>query len=221
MPENAPNPPQLSVHILLPEAINRRLERWTHKMEGASWPAWGGHVTLVPNFIERGEPGSVRAAVEAVCAHEEPFTVHFAAPSALQDSTRPDYFAVFLAVEGVTQDAEDEADTADDDETEGEHDAVQPIRHLRQKLLDTLQPLREDLYPQLVAQRFFPHVTLALGLGELEAQKLVREIRAEPLTAEFKVEVVWLVTQTFGEGGRFERQPIPLGQVAAAELMRD
>ena len=190
-------------------------------MEGASWPAWGGHVTLLPNFIERGEPGAVRAAVEAMCVHEKPFTVNFAAPSAVQDSTRPDYFAVFLAVEGVTHDVEDEVDATSDDEGESERDAAQPIRDLRQKLLDTLQPLREDMYPQLVAQKFMPHVTLALGLGELEAQKLVREIRAEPLTAEFKVEVIWLVTQTFGEGGRFERQPIPLGQVATAELMRD
>ena len=219
MDMNAPNPPLLSVHILLPEAVNRRLERWTHKLEGASWPAWGGHVTLVPNFVELGGAGAARAALEALCLHEEPFLLRFGAPIAVQDSTRADYSAVFLGIEGVDSDSRSGNKSELHDTEEVVED--QHIFGLRQRILDVLEPLREDMYPQLVMQKFLPHVTLALGVSELEAEKLVREIRAEPLTAEFKVEVVWLVTQTFGEGGRFERQPIALGKIAPAEVMRD
>ena len=43
----------LSVQILLPERMDNRLEQRTEAMPGASWPTWGGHVTLVPPFKAR------------------------------------------------------------------------------------------------------------------------------------------------------------------------
>jgi 2'-5' RNA ligase len=195
-------PTLASVHIMLPEAIDRRFERWTKKMPGTSWPAWGGHVTLIPNFALRGSVEEVRAAITAVCVHEEPFLVRLAEPVAIQDMTRPDYHAVFLLVD------------EDDGETER-------LRQLRMALLADLAPLREDLRPELLEQRFMPHVTLALGLGESEAARLVKAIRADPLIAEFMVEVVWLVVRTPNEGGRVERIPVPLGRVSPVELLRD
>ncbi len=209
---------------MLPETVNRRLERWTNKLAGASWPAWGGHVTLVPSFVEKGNPGDVRAALVELCVHEEPFTVRFGPPLAVADATRPDYYAVFLTVDSTDADElPNELNGADAaDQQEVAPDA--PLSHLhrfRQRLLDALAHLREDVRPQLLEQEFLPHVTLALGLGEAEANQLVREIRAEPLTATFYVEVIWLVTQTFGEGARFERDPIALGRVAPVEIMRD
>jgi 2'-5' RNA ligase len=193
----------LSVHILLPESIARRLERWTEKMPGASWPAWGGHITLVPNFVPRGTIEEVRATLEANCVHWKPFTVCFAAPMSVKDTTRPDYCAVFLAVE---------------DQGDEQH---QPLHELRETLLTALEPLREDVRPELLEKPFLPHVTLALGLGEAEARKLVQAMRAEPLEAEFLVEAIWLVRQTPGEEKRYERHSIPLGGVARAELLRD
>jgi 2'-5' RNA ligase len=204
MVEITANSPLLSVHILLPEAVDRRLERWTQKMPGTSWPAWGGHVTLVPNFVPLGSPDEVIAAIEGVCAQEQPFVVRFAAPIAVQDSTRPGYFAVFLTVEEMATDSEGML-----------------LPQLRSKLLLALDALREDVRPQLIEQAFLPHVTLALGLGESEANKLVREIRAEPLTAEFKVDVIWLVTQSVGNGTRFDRHPIALGPIAPIILARE
>jgi 2'-5' RNA ligase len=202
MAEIAGNSTLASVHILLPEAIDRRFERWTEKMPGTSWPAWGGHVTLIPNFVPRVSVEEVRAAIRAVCAHEEPFMLRLAEPVAIQDMTRPDYHAVFLLVE------EDGGDT-------------QRLHQLRMALLADLAPLREDLRPELLEQRFLPHVTLALGLGEAEAAKLVKAMHADPLVAEFTVEVIWLVVQTPSEGKRVERIPIALGRVAPVELLRD
>ena len=68
MVENEANQLLLSVHILLPEAVDRRLERWTKNMPGTSWPAWGGHITLVPNFTTRAAVDEVRAVLQSVCS---------------------------------------------------------------------------------------------------------------------------------------------------------
>lgn len=200
-PEKTPT--RLSVQILLPESIERRLERRTQKLPGASWPVWGGHITLVPNFIARGTVEEVRALLIAFCAYAEPFTLRLDAPIAVHDATRPDYAALFLTVKGV----DDEAD--------------QRLHALRNNLLAVLEPLREDVRPELAVMPFLPHVTLALGLGENEAARLVRTIQAEPIEAEFVVEVIWLIVQTLGESTRYDRYPISLGKVSPADLLRD
>lgn len=186
--------PRLSVHILLPEALDRRLARWTEKLPGASWPSWGGHVTLVPHFVSLGSVDDVRKQLEAVCLHEMPFMMRLGAPMVVKDATRPDYAAVFLGVESA------DAESVGDDSGSRVHD-------LREKLLDALEPLREHLQPQLVEQPFLPHITLALSISELEAQKLVRAMRADPVVAEFGVQTIWLIVQ----GEDFERFAIPLG----------
>lgn len=191
-------PPLLSVHILLPEALDRRLARWTEKMPGASWPSWGGHVTLVPQFVALGGLDEVRKRLEDACLHETPFVMRLGAPMVVQDATRPTYAAVFLGVDstGVERGGPEGVD--------GEPSSR--VHELRRKLLDALEPLREHLQPQLVEQPFLPHVTLALSIGELEAQKLVRAMRADPVVAEFGVQTIWLVVQ----GERFDRFAIPL-----------
>jgi 2'-5' RNA ligase len=171
-------------------------------MPGASWPAWGGHITLVPNFVPKGTVEEVRSILWSVCVEEEPFLVRLHDPVALQDMTRPDYFAVFLRA----------------DDREGDE---QRLHALREALLGALEAMREDVRPDLIEQPFLPHVTLALGVGESEAERLVRSMRAEPLAAEFMVEVVWLVTQSVGEETHFDRYPIQLGRVAPVELLRD
>lgn len=193
----------LSVHILLPEAIDRRLERWTKNMPGTSWPAWGGHVTLVPNFTTHASMDEVRAVLQVVCNEEETFIARFGAPLAVQDMTRPDYYAVFLGIEAAESEAESR------------------LHALREKLLVALEPIREDVRPELLAQPFLPHVTLALGVGEVEANRIVKAMRSELPSAEFPVDVIWLVTQSVGDSARFERYPLALGRVAPAELMRD
>jgi 2'-5' RNA ligase len=202
MAETAEIPTLSSVQIMLPEAIQRRFERWTKKMPGASWPGWGGHVTLVPSFVPRGSIEEVRAAIAPICAQKKPFPVRVATPVAVQDVTRPGYQAVFLLLEE-------------------QGDEPTRLQNLRDALLQALAPLREDLRPELLQQPFMPHVTLALGLGEAEAAAMVQAMRAEPLSAEFMIEIIWLLIKTPTDGGRFDRHAFPLGGVVAAELLRD
>lgn len=243
MVENAANAPVLSVIIVLPEAIDRRLERWSENMEGASWPEWGGHITLVPGFVPRGSEEAVREAVERVCATMEPFSVRFGEAVAVQDKTRPDYYTVLLKVEevdplersnsiGRDDQVEGSAQVENDRRVEGENGTGEieaeevversgALQELRRKLLAVLEPLREDLFPQLVAKPFLPHVTLAMGLGEAEAQKVVRRMRAEPLVAKFEVDTIWLVKRTGGQETRVERLAVPLGRVAPVGVWRD
>jgi 2'-5' RNA ligase len=104
-----------------------------------------------------------------------------------------------------------------------EEQGDEPVRlqKLRAALLQALAPLREDLRPELLQQTFMPHVTLALGLGEAEAAKMIQAMRADPLAAEFIVEAVWLSVKPSNDGGRMERHSFPLGGVTSAELLRD
>jgi 2'-5' RNA ligase len=206
--------PLASVNILLPEALDRRLQRRTDELPGASWPAWGGHITLVPLFRVRGTLDELRTTLAAVCAAEPPFEVRFGLPLTVQDSTRQGYAALFLAVEGVDVGSLPSV-------SEQESVPLSPLHTLRANLLEALAPLRDDLYPTLVEQRFHPHVTLALSLAESEANRLVREMRANPIEAQFTVEQVWLVTQSAGESGRVEHEAVVLGRKSAGDLWRD
>ncbi len=143
-----------SVQILLPAALQRQFERWTDETEGASWPAHGGHVTLLPLFHTALTREDVLGHVAAVCRRTKTFTLCLDVPKAVPDITRPDYFAVFLAA-------------AEEWET-GFAEAVT----LRAALAHTLAAQRNDLLPEVSARPFLPHITLALGVSEREARRI-------------------------------------------------
>jgi 2'-5' RNA ligase len=188
------NAPRLSVQILLPEALDRRFARWAKQMPGASWPAWGGHITLVPYFTPACPETMVFDRVVAAVRGFHPFRVRLTEPVAVQDWTRPQYQAVFLAAH------------------EAERDDHQTLAELQQAIAAALAPVRHDVKPALDGQPFVPHLTLALGLGSSEAEKLVRAIRADPLEADFVVDAVWLMVmwQSDGPEPRVDRVAIPL-----------
>jgi 2'-5' RNA ligase len=197
-----PQASRLSVNILLPEPLDRRLARWAKAMPGASWPAWGGHITLLSSFVPTLPVADVLARVAAVGEQHAPFTVRLRAPVAIQDVTRPDYDAVFLTV---------------DDEDEPDHHAV---RALREDLLAALADVRTDVRRELQQQAFLPHITLALSLAKAEAETLVRAIRAEPLEAEFVVEVIWVLEQIAQAEleSKTVRHPIGLGRTGVPHV---
>ncbi|HXF62172.1 MAG TPA: 2'-5' RNA ligase family protein [Caldilineaceae bacterium] len=186
----------MSIHILLPEVIDRRFERWAKKMPGASWPAWGGHITLVPSFVPVCPQAEVQERVARAVSAFAPFRVSLSEPEAVQDWTRPQYKAVMLKVDDL--DSEDH----------------QELVRLQAAIAQALAPVRTQVRPELADQPFVPHLTLALGLSENEAAKLVNAIRADPVEAEFVVDGVWLVVMTPSDGSepKVRRIPIQLGK---------
>lgn len=195
----------ISLQILLPEATDRRFARRIAALEGASWPDWGGHITLVPNFVPRVPPSAVTKRVTTICRETEPFKVHLAEPSAHPDPTRPGYLAVFLTV-------------PEDAYTEDHHRLLE----LRERLMAAVADAREFIRPELLDQPFMPHVTLALSLSENEAQRMIRDLRADSMQAEFRVAQIWQLT-TFGEGAekQVERTAIHLGTPPPLGLLSD
>jgi 2'-5' RNA ligase len=196
---------RISVQILLPEAIDRRFARRVAELEGASWPEWGGHITLMPSFVPQIPVEEVLARVTVVCLETEPFLLHLAEPSAHPDTTRPGYQAVFLTIP-------EDADPGD----------YHRLQTLRDRLMAALADACEIIRPELAEQPFMPHVTLALSLSENEAQRLIRDLRADGIQAAFRVDAIWLLTTT-GEGkeAKLERTAIPLGAPLPINLLSD
>jgi len=184
-----------SVAILLPAALQRRLERWAGETPGTSWPSSGGHVTLLPRFRTLLPLKAVSDYIAAVCRKHEPFTLRLNVPLAVADRTRQDYFAVFLA--------------AGEDAESGRAAATA----LRDDLAAALGQYREDLLPEVSERPYLPHITLALGLSEREASRIVRICMTAGLAAEFAVETVTLTARPAGGGeASTEQVAIALGE---------
>ena len=187
--------PRFSIQLLLPEDENRRLRKWTDRTAGASWPEWGGHVTLVPSFTTSAGVTAVRAQAAAVCADYDTFTIDFGQAVAVKDWTRPQFQAVFL--------------TCVDEAIPG----YQEMLRLRQELDGLDLPDRQELRPELRQQTLKPHVTLALGLADVEAASLVKEVRMAGLHVELVIDAVWLMVAAADDPKmeRLQRIALPLG----------
>lgn len=167
--------PRISVHIMLPEAVDRRFRRRVETLPGASWPPWGGHVTLVPPFVPSCPPEEVFDRVAAAVQGFTAFRLRLGDAAVEDDVTRPNFHAVFIQV----------------DEVVGEGQPMLP--GLQQAIASALAPVRQGSNPKLDAIPFTPHLTLALSVGDSEARRLVNAWRNDPLEAEFWVDAVWLV----------------------------
>ncbi len=206
IPQPGVKPAELraSVQILLPDAADRRIERWTDKVPGASWPGWGGHITLVPPFVPSVPADEVYQRLLPVCQNLSLFRVRLAEPVAVQDATRPGYCAVFLTV-NQTKDI-------DHNRLMAAYTAVNAA----------VSDMMGDTHAGLAEQPFLPHVTLALGIGEAEAARMVRNLKAEPIEAKFLVDELTLVLM-YGQGSdrRVEKRPLPLGPPKPIGLLSD
>lgn len=192
----SPMIPRMSIHILLPEAVDRRFRRRVRTLPGASWPSWGGHITLVPSFVPIGPAPEVFERVAQAVGEYAAFRVRLAEAVSDEDVTRPHFHAVFIRL---------------DDPDSEDH---QTLARLQKAISDALAPMRDATKPELDAVPFTPHLTLALGVGDREAAALVRALRKEPLEAEFLVDAVWLVMMWPEENGEthIDRVPIPLAK---------
>lgn len=174
---------QYSIQIMLPKAVDRRLRKWGERTPGASWPAWGGHITLMPRFQLLVPRPKLYANITAVCTHYRPLDIHLTSIVAMQDWTREAYRGVFLVPPAESG------------------SGVRRLTALQHEFGAVLGDEVIDLAPEVTRRKFAPHITLALGVSELEAEKMVSQARAEGIVAEFTVARVWLLEFKQDENG--------------------
>lgn len=181
-----------SVQVMLPDALDRQLAAWSVAMPGASWPAWGGHIAIIARFSVAVTADELAEALTTTCAGIAPFALRLNTPIQVTDVTRPGYCAVFL-----TPDPDAQAEVAN-------------LQELYEQMRATLDSLgTTDLFG-LDGKPFLPHVTLALGLGESDAAKILQAMRVDPVDVEFTVDAVWLLEH--GERGEpTAKRRFPLG----------
>lgn len=164
-----------SVSILLPDGVNREFRRWTKNAPGASWPSWGGHITLLPPFRTELPAEKVYQRVSTICATHSPINLCLDRIVHEQDWTRPSFRGVFIKM----------------DREVINHSGARRLGKLRTDLKLALMSQAED--PALEQRAFDPHITLALGLSEREAQDIVEAARADKLSIRFVVRQIWLL----------------------------
>ncbi len=190
-------PTQVSVQILLPKPLNQRLARWAKDAPGASWPAWGGHITLVPPFQPLVSFETLEQTVASVCVRYRPINLRFTNVVSVPDWTREGYRAVILEPPSDAASGED----------------MERFAALQRELSQALSDMGALVKPELLDRPFAPHITLALSVSEMEADHMVSQIRAQGLVAEFTVDRVWLLqfAGSHNGGTLIERRDIPLG----------
>lgn len=187
---------QVSVQILLPKLLNQRLARWAKDAPGASWPTWGGHITLIPPFHPLVSYETLEQAVASVCVRYQPIDLRMTDVVSVPDWTREGYRAVLLRPPDPESD-----------------DSVQRLAALRTEMVQALSDMGVSVKPGLLGRPFAPHITLALSVSEMEADHMVSQIRAKGLAVEFTVDRVWLLQfdGSHNGGTLVERRDIPLG----------
>lgn len=177
-----PAPTSYSVQLVLPEAITEPLDEWATEAEGASIPAAGWHITLLPSFVSRTGEETLTALLAEVAARHRPCAVRLAHIELVADRTRNGYTAVFLA--------------------EREDGQNRRLHTLQADMSESLAPLRTATQPGLDGTPFTPHVSLALAVSEKEGERLASSARRAGIILEFEADAFWLfrrVELTTGE----------------------
>lgn len=190
MTEVKPEPTRYSVHLNVPENVARPLDLWAENAEGASLPATGWHITLLPPFVSKADEQRLVALVNEVAARHSPFAIELDTVEQAPDRTRQGFAAVFLS-------------------TTREQERTGPLFDLQTDLAQTLATLRMGILPGLEETNFWPHVTLALAVSEKEAERLARSARRATLALSFRVNAFWLTRvepMTTGEVNAWRRR---------------
>lgn len=174
---------QFSIQIMLPKVVDRQFRKWAAHTPGASWPVWGGHITLTPRFQSLISRFELNARIAAVCAHYHPLDIHLTSIVAKQDWTREAYRGVFLMPPAEPG------------------SGIRRLTALQREFAVRLREKMIDRAPELTRRGFAPHITLALGVSEEEAEKMVSQARAKGIVAQFAVERIWLLEFKADEHG--------------------
>lgn len=165
---------QYSVQILLPLEIEERLRRWAEGTPGATWPRWGGHVTILGLFEPLTPPREIVREIADICEAFNPFPLRLSKVEAMPHWRRHPLHTVLLK---------------GDRGSEG----YQTILRLHNTLSVALATLKRDLFPEVSQRPYEPHVTLTWGVSEAEARRLAEIAETANLAVELLVDEIWLV----------------------------
>jgi hypothetical protein len=161
------------VEILLPDDLEARMSRWSQVTPGATWPAWGGHITLLSRFSLLAGIEAIRGQMRAACSEFAPFALKLDRVITEKHWRRPEQAVLLVGDETAL--------------------VTDPIMRLRSALSEALAPWKRDLRPEISQQPFAPHLSLTIGLPQPEAEQLALAAAQQHLAIEFIVDVVWLL----------------------------
>lgn len=164
-----------SLQILLPQAVEARLRQWVDEAPGATWPAWGGHITLINRFAPLCAIKVIRREISDVVKAFSPFTLRLAKVVRSDHWQRPDLQTVLLTSES-TSDA-----------------GFRTLLRLHGALRAALDPLKTDLAPAVSQRPFAPHISLTWGISTAAAIHLAELAMQAGLVAEFRVQRLHLL----------------------------
>ena len=171
---------RLSLVLALPADENTRIQRWTLNAPPATWPEWGGHVTIWPAFEPSTSLDALVAMLQTVVGRFEAFEL-----SMSQVALKPFWGSPRLYTAQLV--------AGDDDEGATELDA------LRAGLYQSLSDVAVDLHPETRSNWFEPHISLTVGLDHDDASAVIDAARRDSLSARFVVQSVDL-NQSLGDG---------------------
>ena len=198
-PYGSGDTPRYSVQIMLPDDENARLREWAEATPGATWPTWGGHVTLVNGFIPHCDVQLIEREIADVVRAFSPFELYLDEPICVEHWRRPNLWTVLL----VNRAREDEGHRA--------------LMRLHNALAVALAPLKHDLVPEVSQRPYLPHLMLTWGLPKGQADELAQVATAERLETRLSVGDIWLLEFAKQEPppGNWQpctRKPFPFGE---------
>lgn len=165
-------PARYSVQILLPDEIDSRLRNWCKNAPGATWPAWGGHVTVLPAFHPAEPLYRIEEAIAGVASGFAPFQVSLDHVRCRPHLVRPALCIVFLT-------------------THRRRPAG--LWDLHQQLMNAVSPMALPEWDRLWRGPFRPHVSLTTGLSSEAADRLLESTIRDNLQISFEVDQVYLM----------------------------
>ena len=183
-------PSEYTLEIPLPPDIDDQSRRWAERTPGATWPRWGGHITVLNRFFLESEFERVIQEVDAVCAAYHPFVINLCritCEAHLLDAN----LKVVLLVSG----SQDEG-------------AYLTLLKLHDSVRGELAPLTRNVQPEISKRPYDPHLSLTSGLPQPEAIRLMEAARASRLRVKFTVEKVSLLEFVQGTGGEKDARQV-------------
>ena len=183
------HPPNLSsssytLEIPLPPAVDEQLHGWAKSVPGATWPRWGGHITILNRFAVDGELEPVIYEIERVAGSFDPFVIRFDRVFCDQHWIDPELTAVFLT--GASNN----------------ENGYLTLVELHDTVSRALAPLKSDIYPETTEEAYVPHLSLTSGLSEPEAAVLAEAARLSGLKLEFTADNISLLEFIAGTSGK-------------------